>query len=295
MFRVAMWYQRIGNKEDGYTYLNTDTQTSITDEKELRRIEKLRIPPGYHDVLINSKKTAKVLAFGFDTKNRKQVRYNPVYIAKQSKKKYEKFMTNFNHVPKILTKVENVLAKGSRNSKEMGVAVIIALMFYCGFRIGNEKYMKENQSYGLTTLEKRHIKVKGENVIIKFVGKKGVTNMSECHHIHILSYLKSKVRKLKADGRVFTYIGIDGKEHAIASKDVNDYIQSIVPTITSKDIRTWNANKLFMEFVKLPIVATSRNPAKRALEMVAHQLHHTPTVCKSSYIHPEIYKHFEKQ
>lgn len=289
-----MWYQRIGNQEDGYTYLNTDTQSPITDKKELRRIAKLRIPPGYHDVLINSKKTAKVLAFGFDSKNRKQVRYNPLYVAKQAEKKYEKFMANFNRVPTILTKVENVLAKAPRHSKEMGFAVIIALMFYCGFRIGNEKYMKENKSYGLTTLEKRHVNVKGDHVAIKFVGKKGVTNMSECHHAQIFSYMKYRVRKLTAKGRVFTYVGSDGKEHSISSKDVNEYIQSIVPTITSKDIRTWNANKLFMEFVKLPIVATSKNPAKRALEMVAHQLHHTPAVCKSSYIYPEIYNHFDK-
>lgn len=288
-----MWYQRIGNKEDGYMYVKADTQVPVSDEKELERIAKLRIPPGYHDVLINSKKTAKVLAFGFDTKNRKQVIYNPKYVQKRADAKYKRFMENFNVVPTILAKVERVLSKAAFNSKEMGIAVIIALMFYCGFRVGNDKYMKSNKSYGATTLEKRHIKVHGDYVIIQFVGKKGVTNIAECHHAHILSYLKRKVRKLKAKERVFTYMGADGKDHAITAKDVNGYIKELVPDITSKDIRTWNANKLFMEFVKLPIVATCKNPAKRALEMVAQHLHHTPAVCRSSYIHPEIYKRFE--
>lgn len=288
-----MWYQRVGSKEEGYTYVKTDTQGPVTDKRELKRLQKIRIPPGYHDVLISGKKNAKVLAFGFDAKNRKQMIYNPDYIKQQADKKYEKFMANFNRVPTILTKVERVLSKGMNNSKEMGIAVIIALMFYCGFRIGNKKYLRENQSYGLTTLEKRHIKMNGDYVTIKFVGKKGVTNISDCHHAHIMSYLKNKIRKLKASERVFTYVGVDGKQHSISSKDVNEYIQSIVPDITSKDIRTWNANKLFMEFVKLPLVATSKNPAKRSLEMVAHHLHHTPTVCKSSYIHPEIYNRFE--
>jgi len=278
-----MWYQRIGTKEDGYIYVNPDTQEPVTNKKELERIASLHIPPGYHDVLINSNTKAKVLAFGFDQKNRKQVRYNPVYVKKRAQKKYNKFMTNFNDVPKILRKVEKVLAHGQPDSKDMGIAVVIALMFYCGFRIGNEKYFKENKSYGLTTLEKRHVKVHSDRVSIKFVGKKGVINVSECHHQHIVSYLDSKLRKLKPTDRVF---------HAISSNDVNEYIKNIVPDITSKDIRTWNANRLFMEFMKLPDVATSKNPEKRALEMVALHLHHTPTVCKSSYIHPEIYKRF---
>jgi DNA topoisomerase I len=283
-----MWYQRIGDQ-----YINTDTLETVTDAKELARIRKLRIPSGYHDVLINQKKSAKVQAFGFDSKNRKQMIYHPKYVEKQAAKKFKKFMSLFHTVPKVLAAVEKILDQKTnrehKDDKELAVAVVVALMFYCGFRVGNDKYVRQNNSFGLTTLQCRHVKRHRTYVQIRFRGKKGVENVSECHHERIVKYLKARCKSMQPSDRLFSYMDAEGKRHAIVSKDVNDYLKTFAPDMTSKDVRTWNANKLFMEFVKLPNVAAAKDPARRALHLVAAHLHHTPAVCRSSYIHPHIY------
>lgn len=285
------WYKREGDLENGFKYYNGNR--IITNNKIIEYIKKLRIAPAYINVKINKNKDAKILAYGFDAKNRKQVIYNPIYIKEQSTKKYNKIIKH-SRVFKKLNKIINEDLKNIENIKKKEIAIILYLIINCGFRIGNNKYAKENKSYGLTTLEFRHIKFDNNQIIIDFIGKKGVQNKSICYNDIIYKYLLKKKKQYKVKDRVFSYKNCD-KIVNISSGDVNNYLKKISPEITAKDLRTWCANELFIKFIKDKKILSSKNPIKKAIEMVAEKLHNTSTICKKNYIDPDIINDVEKK
>lgn len=238
----------------------------------------IRIPPGYKNVYIYPDgKNKKILAYGFDNKNRKQVIYNPEYVKLQHQKKYKKIL-KLNKIFKIIIDDINKTINESDklDIKNYEISIIIYLIIYCGFRIGNEKYKFENNSYGITTLQYNHLKFNKKNLIIDFIGKKGVRNLSECCNEKIINYLKKKKKNNNIDDKIFKY----------TSNDVNNFLKEYNPKITSKDLRTWNANNLLLKYIKLSEIKNSKNPVKKAIEKVAEKLHNTYHICLKSYINP---------
>ena len=337
---VCMKIIRLGTYKTGFTYYKVSgrsgsngNKVEITDSKEIDKIRALKIPPAYENVTILNNK--KIIAFGYDSKNRKQVLYHPSFIAKQNIKKYNKIsMASIKFFSKLKRKISEDLGSGgsSGNEKTLATAVIITLILSCGFRIGNKKYEKVNNSVGLTTLKYKHIEFQETNqkLIIDFIGKKGVRNVAECDNKIIYDYLyhKNKNNMNHSDGDrrdayVFTY---DGSK-VISSSDVNEYLRRISEpysiVITTKDLRTWNANMLFLMYYKklrkqkqkqkqkrhssetaavaaadVSVAAVEAVAAadtkdiekdiKKAIEMVAEKLHNSYSICKKSYIDPKI-------
>lgn len=269
-----MWYKRLGTYKTGFKYFKNNSE--ITDDKLIDRFKALKIAPAYENVSININKNAKIQAFGYDSKKRKQVLYHPDFIKKQATKKYERFVRLEPKIQKIKNKILKDIKSDNIKNKEIGI--IIFMILNCGFRIGNEKYVKENNSYGLTTLEFRHLIFKNNKIIIEFIGKKGVINKSICCNKIIHDYLLNKKNNSKETDRVFE----------TSSKYVNDYLKNINPEITSKDLRTWNANNLFIKYINDENILKEKNPIKKCIEKVAENLHNTPAICKKSYLHPEI-------
>lgn len=302
-----MKINRVGNYNTGFKYYKNKKE--ITNEDDIEKIRLLKIPPAYENVTIINNK--KIIAYGYDSKNRKQVLYNPAFIAKQNAKKYNKIAASVNIFSKLKKKIAADL--NSDNEKIKAIAIIITLILTCGFRIGNKKYEKENNSVGLTTLKYKHLKFENDKCLIDFIGKKGVRNTAYCDNSKIYEYLHNKYKQSAgSEEYVFTYG--DGDAKIVTSSDVNEYLRinsnlyskddSIV--ITTKDLRTWNANTLFIIYYKK---LRKRNAAKgvamgekdikkdikRAIEMVAEKLHNTYSICKKSYIDPEIIANAEKQ
>lgn len=282
-----MTIKRIGNYKTGFKYYKNNKEITNTDE--IDKIKGLKIPPAYDSVTILNNK--KILAFGYDSKGRKQVIYHPDFIKGRNAKKYKKIIDSAH----LFTKIKNKIARDIRSvdQKTKEIAMIIYLIFNCGFRIGNEKYEKVNQSYGLTTLKFTHLTIPDNQkncIRFDFIGKKGVRNESSCHHKYICEYLKEKKASSQESDNIFSYN--DGSRH-IKSMDVNEYLNSIDKNIhlTSKDLRTWNANHLFIKFFQDKKIQEQKNPVKRAIEHVAHELHNTPAICKKSYIDPKIIEH----
>lgn len=282
-----MKIKRIGTYITGFKYYKNNIE--ISDGILLEKIKKMKIPPAYDNVTIINNK--KILAYGYDSKNRKQVIYNPKYIKEQTDKKYDK-IEDFG---KYFLKIKKCIAKDIRSSDEKTkiIAMIITLILSCGFRIGNKKYEKENNSHGITTLKFSHINIcndKNSNIVFDFIGKKGVRNKSVCNNKHIYEYISKKYEILKSNSDIgnvyiFTYNNI-----RINSIDVNNYLENkLGVNITTKDLRTWNANNLFTKFFNKSLECKEcKNPIKRAIELTAMQLHNTPSVCKNSYIDPKI-------
>lgn len=264
-------YKRLGNYKIGFKYV-FGNGNEIKDENIIDYIKSIKIPPAYNNVIIKAKNEKnKILAYGFDSKNRKQILYNPIFIEKQSKKKFNRYMRLRKYIKKIKNKMEYDINK-ENNDLNKEIAIVLYLIINCGFRIGNEKYLKENNSYGITTLKYNHLKfIKPNKIKIEFVGKKGVINKSECNNLNIYNYLISKKNK----DNVFD----------CNSNDVNNYLKEINKEITSKDLRTWNANELFIKFMKKKDIKVND-----AIKMVSIKLHNTANICKKSYIDPLLIK-----
>ena len=156
----------------------------------------LYIPPAYDNVKINLCKDAKILAIGYDIKKRPQYIYN-------KKHKKESEIKKFNHMYDFGMKFKEINLKinsdlySYNDSKEKQIAMILKLIMDCNFRVGNEKYCKENNSFGVTTLQKKHIKIKSNKVIIDFNGKKNVRNTCTVKNKKIIKTLKQKKKNIK--------------------------------------------------------------------------------------------------
>lgn len=266
----------------GGNIIDQATGKHITDTETLERVKKLRIPPAYKDVMVHKNPRAKLQAYGYDAKGRKQFIYNKWFIERQQERKYEVIARLHKKFVEIEEEVKRVLAEPfSRkvDEKFLQVCLVIYMMLLCNFRIGNEKYRKEHQHYGLTTLEWRHIQFENHHseVRIKFVGKKGVINDAVCTDPLVIRHLR---RMKKAGGeQVFGLV---------SSNDVNTYLKTVHPEITAKGIRLWHANRLFVQYVQ------ETSSSSKAVKKVAEALHNTPAVCKSSYLHPELLKYTDE-
>lgn len=279
-----MYYQRV-RKEKGvndFYYVDIGTQKEITDERILERIKDLRIPGAYENVMVSKSPRAKVQAYGYDAKGRKQIIYASWFVESQSEQKYARVFEMDKIMPKILSHMRKDI--DGKDAKKKAIAVILYLMIRCGFRVGNEKYANENNSYGLTTLERRHVSIrKGKDEIeIRFVGKKGVENIGRINKnmdTMVYRYLIQHVKDKGSNDQVFDQV---------TSEDVNEYLRRIHPDITSKDIRTWNANTMFLKYVmERPVHERAKRHVDQAVAHVANALHHTKTVCKKNYLHPD--------
>jgi len=185
------------------------------------------------------------------------------------------------------------------DSKEKQVAIILKLIMDCNFRVGNEKYKKENNSFGVTTLQKKHIKIKKDNLIIDFNGKKNVRNTCKVNNKRIIRTLKQKKKTLRDNDCLFTY-RVGNKYYKIKSSDVNEYLKQF-GNFSAKNFRTWGAN---IEFIK-SILKHSKSLSKydnknikkiinESIKDVSEKLHNTTGVCKSNYLDPELIKYYEE-
>ena len=280
-----MKVQRKGTYKTGFKYFNKNNE--ITDEKQLDFFKSLKIPPAYDNVTITNGK--KIIAYGYDSKNRKQVIYNPKYISIQNSAKFKKIKDSIKYFSRLKRKIKKDISSNGMNKI---CAIIITLILDCGFRIGNKKYEIDNDSYGLTTLKKKHIFIENNFIKIDFIGKKKVRNTAICKSKDIYKFFYERLNNMGDEDYIFKY-----NDKCITSNDVNKYLYNFYKRfnlkITTKDLRTLNANNLFIKFFKQNI--DTRNPIKKSIEDIAIKLHNTYAVCKKNYIDPEIIKMAESQ
>jgi len=285
---------RLGTYKTGFTYYKVkgkgtgkgkcEAKFEITDSREIEKIKELKIPPAYENVTILNNK--KIIAYGYDSKNRKQVLYHPSFVATQNIKKYNKISASIKFFSKLKKKVSEDLNGngGGGNEKTMAIAVIISLILSCGFRIGNKKYEKDNNSVGLTTLKYKHLAFKENKVIIDFIGKKGVRNVAECDNKRIYDYLYHKqatAMSNASDAKDIkeTYIFNYGKLQKLRKRPSKRREASDGKTDAANAAEATAEAKTAKEVEK---------DIKKAIEMVAEKLHNSYSICKKSYIDPKI-------
>ena len=294
--RRAKWWRRIGGKSKGFAYLDADGRR-ITEESQLARIKSLVIPPAWKYVRVSPAASSKIQALGMDTSGRIQYRYHTGFAEKQQKKKFEKIERFGEYLPRLrkLTN-EHIALEGFPREKVL--AVVMRLINSLYIRVGTEESVKHYKTYGITTLQNRHLEI-GRNgeLVFSFVGK---------HHIRhrkvlVDEELSGVMRDLKALGsarKLFHYLDADGKPKPIKPKDVNDYLKTATaPEFSAKDFRTWGGSLLTaIELAEIGIAEEEKQIKQnicKAVKKVAEQLGNTPTVCRGSYIHPTIIKSYE--
>jgi DNA topoisomerase-1 len=274
---------------DKWRYLDADGD-QIGDEAVLARIKSLAIPPAWTDVWICPQANGHLQATGRDAKGRKQYRYHPKWRNVRDEVKYERMISFGQALPAIRREVDRALALPGL-PREKVLATIVYLLEATMMRIGNDEYARQNQSFGLTTLRNRHVRIDGSDVEFRFRGKSGVFHKVAVHDRR-LARIIARTRDLPGQD-LFQYIDDDGETHTVGSSDVNDYLRTITgEDYTAKDFRTWSGTVLaalaLQEFEKFDSEAQAKKNIVRAIESVAEKLGNTPSICRKCYVHPAV-------
>jgi DNA topoisomerase-1 len=282
-------WRRVGTPEKGFTYLRVDGKP-LRSKAALRRIAGLVIPPAWTDVEIDPDPAARVQVTGIDAKGRKQYRYHPDVVAKGARRKFRKLAEFARALPR-LRQVTAEHLKQPGLGRERVLATIVRLMLRGYFRVGSERYAEENKTFGIATLQKRHLEIDGDDLIFHYQGKHSIEQRTVVADTPLTEVMK-EILELPGK-RLFRYRDEDGKVQNATARDVNDYIQSIVgKKFTSKDIRTWGGTVRAATILADLGPAESEAEAKRnvvlACKLVSTELGNTPAVCRSAYIHPAV-------
>ena len=276
-------------KNDDFEYLDTEGK-AIRDEQRLLRIKRLAIPPAWTDVWISPSANGHIQATGRDARKRKQYIYHERWREMRDENKYERIVSFGKTLPKIRRSVSKDLSlPGLPRNKVL--AAIVQLLELSFIRVGNEEYARENKSFGLTTMQDRHVDVKGSKMRFRFRGKSGRMHDVDVSDRRIAKTIL-KLQDLPGQ-HLFQYVDEDGKVCDLTSQDVNDYLREITgEDFTAKDFRTWAGTMLSGIALNAIGAFETKKQAeaniKDAINAVAKILGNTPAICRKCYVHPAV-------
>src|SRR4051794_24006085 len=273
----------------GFRYTGADGKP-VTDEKTLNRIRSLVIPPAWTDVWICSTADGHLQAVGRDQKGRKQYRYHPSYRHQRDQTKFGRMLAFGKALPAIRARVEEDL-KLPGLPREKVLAAVVKLLESTCMRIGNDEYKEQNDSYGLTTLQDKHVKVQGSEIHFRFRGKSGQQQDIRLEDPRLAKIVK-KCRDIPGY-ELFQYYDDAGNICDVTSSDVNNYIREITgEDFTAKDFRTWGGTGwAAVAFEQLGPADTQTDTKKnivQAIKDVSQRLGNRPATCRKYYVHPAV-------
>lgn len=272
-----------------FTYLDKDG-VRITDAKILERIKAIGIPPAYDRVWISPYTNGHIQATGYDAKGRKQYRYHTKWRSVRNETKFQHILQFGDALPTIRATLKKHMALPGL-SRDKVMATVVSLLEKTLIRVGNSSYAKNNESYGLTTLRRKHVKVTKDTIHFEFTGKSG-----KAWQLSLDDKRIAKVVRQCADMpgyELFKYVDDEGVKRDVTSADVNAYLREISgESFTAKDFRTWSGTLLaalaLHEFEKYDSQTQAKKNIVQAIEHVAKQLGNTPAICRSCYVHPDV-------
>jgi DNA topoisomerase-1 len=273
----------------GFAYLRPDG-AAIRDRAELERIRKLVIPPRWTDVWICPSATGHLQVTARDARGRKQYRYHARYREIRDGTKFSRMVQFSQVLPAIRQRVERDVSHPTL-SREKVLATVVWLLEKTLIRVGSDEYARDNGSYGLTTLRRRHVAVSGARLRFEFRGKSGVP-----HRVAItdrrIARIVQHCQELPGQ-ELFQYLDDDGRRQSVDAGDVNQYLREIAGRqVTAKDFRTWAGTMLAAQALRDIGGFTTQKEANanilRAIDQVARHLGNTRAVCRKYYVHPVI-------
>ena len=273
----------------GWIYF-APTGARIKDPDTRKRLNKLAIPPAWTDVWICPDPDGHIQATARDASGRKQYRYHPSYRATRDRSKFRRMLEFSEVLPVLRDRVERDLRAADLTRRQL-LATVVRLLDKTLIRVGNDEYARQNRSFGLTTLRRRHVQVDGALLRFSFRGKSGVEHTMAIADPRLARIIQ-RCRDLPGQ-EMFQYLDASKKRQTVSSDDVNAYLREITSRdVTAKDFRTWGGSMLAAVELRAMGRASSRSEADRnivrALDAVAERLGNTRAVCRKYYVHPAL-------
>lgn len=269
----------------GFEYTHASGQP-VRQEATLKRIRSLANPPAWTDVWICADAHGHLQATGRDARGRKQYHYHARWRELRDAGKFERMLEFADSLPVVRRRVAQHLALPGLPRRKV-LAALVKLLESTSLRIGNERYAAENDSFGLTTLRSRHVKVAGPRIEFEFRGKSGKFQRASVEDPRLARIVR-RCRELPGQA-LFEYLDGDGKSQAVGSSDVNDYLKEISGAeITAKDFRTWAGTVFVANELARGDRPVGPSHVVAAVREAARRLGNTPAICRKSYVHPRV-------
>jgi DNA topoisomerase I len=288
------WWRRVGDKDSGFRYLRVGGE-ELTWDAALERIERLAIPPGWTDVHIAPTSGRAIQAWGRDVAGRKQYIYSEAAVAARDRRKWDRVLSYARVLPR-LRDVTNQHLRREALDREKVMATVVRLMSRAYFRVGSERYAVANRTFGIATLKKSHLEVRGNDLIFTYVGKRKKDHRRVVADTPLVEILREL---LELPGpRLFRYRSPDGPVRDVTARSVNEYMAEILgERYTSKDLRTFGGTVRAATILADIGPARSKREARRntvlTSRLVASELGNTPAIARKAYIHPAVMEEYE--
>ncbi|MGY1774027.1 DNA topoisomerase IB [Blastococcus sp. SYSU D00813] len=288
------WSRRRAGR--GFAYYDEDG-VLIKDDR-LDRLRSLAIPPAWKDVWICPWPNGHIQATGVDAAGRRQYRYHEQWRARRDAEKHERVLEIAHQLPDVRDEVVDALHSRGLN-RERVLACAVRLLDLGAFRVGSEQYAEDNGTYGLATLRREHVSVRGERTFYSYTAKGGIEREVEITDKPTADVVRALLKRPEGTGEeLLAYQLDDGSWHDVTSTEINAYLKEISGAeITAKDFRTWTATVLMAAQLAEAPPPKSKTGRKKvistAYKAVSEQLGNTPAVCKASYVDPRVVDRYE--
>lgn len=281
------WLRRTGSADDGYRFLRADGEP-LLEEGELRRIAQLAIPPAWTEVHIAVDPEHKIQAWGYDRAGRRQYIYSAAHIERRDRRKWGRVLRYARAVPRM-REATNEHLRRSGLDRERVLAVMVRLMSRAFFRVGSERYAVRNRTFGICTLQKRHLELRGNTMVFTYVGKKKIDQRRVVADSPLVGILREILELPGA--RLFRFLDASGRPRNVTAEMANRYLREVLGgRYTSKDLRTFGGTvRAATILADLGPAATDREARRNVAlccRLVATELGNTPAICRDAYIHP---------
>ncbi len=264
----------------------------MDDPDVLARLGRLAIPPAWEHVWASPDAEASVQATGVDRRGRTQYRYSPEAQHLASDDKYARMTLFATALPDLRQQVAKDLVRYRQDplGSRVVTATMVRLLEQGLLRVGNDRYARDNDTYGLTTLRRNHVAATGANITFHFIGKEHLPHTVKVHDQVTAKVVRTLVSTADDDAEpIFAVRGAHGTHH-VTSAAVNAYLHAHTQAPASaKVFRTWGATVAAVAVLagaEPPADASARSRERLAVAAAATLLGDTPTVTRSSYLHP---------
>jgi DNA topoisomerase-1 len=283
---AQQWILRKGSKTAGFRYV-TRSGKPIRSKEQLERIDALRIPPAWREVHVAASERAAIQAWGFDARGRKQYRYHVRAVEKGELRKHHRVRQLANDLPELRQKLDKDFRRRGFPMEKV-CAGILLLISDALFRVGSDRYERENNTFGITTMRKSHVFVVADMAVFNYPGKRSIRQRQVINSPQMVAFVKLLLRT--PGSRLFRY-ELDGRWSNVDAREVNDYLKELAQfPYTAKDFRTWGGTLrtaiVLEELGKAPNERARRKTVLTAIRIVAAEMGNTPAICRKSYVHP---------
>jgi DNA topoisomerase-1 len=282
----------------GFRYFDEDG-SPIDDPDVLARIHELVIPPAWERVWICPHPGGHIQATGVDAAGRKQYLYHPRWRERRDMQKFDDMVVFARVLPRLRKRVDAELDGSGELTYDPVCACAVRLLDRGFFRVGGEDYAVRNESYGLATMKKRHVRQRGDVLVFDYPAKSGKRRVQAVVDPAAAAVIDRLKRRRGGGDELLAYKR--GRRWAdLRSEDINAWLKDATgKDVSAKDFRTWGATVLAAVALAVSEEAAATKAGRtraiiRAIKEVAHYLGNTPAIARDSYIDPRVFDRFRE-